>query len=92
MKIATEGGDLFSAEQGVYEVDVETGTYRLYCMTPDLGMMYGFGVSPAGDVCVGDCIDWSAQQGYVRIYDRNGAHKDIKVGVYPTEVYFPDKQ
>ena len=61
-------------------------------MTPDLGMMFGFGVSPAGDVYVGDCINWSAQQGYVRIYDRDGAHKDVKVGLYPTEVYFPDKQ
>ena len=92
VNVATEDGDLVSAEQGVYEVDVETGTYRLYCMTPDLGMMFGFGVSPAGDVYVGDCINWSAQQGYVRIYDRNGAHKDIKVGLYPTEFCFPDKQ
>ena len=52
-------------------------------------MMYGFAVSPEGDVYLCDCLDYTAQRGYVRHYLKDGTRISHKVGVYPSQVYFP---
>lgn len=56
----------------------------------DLGMMYGMGVSPEGDVFLCDCLDYTAQRGYLREYKENGSVISQRVGVYPRMVYFTE--
>ena len=36
-------------------------------------MMYGFSVSPQGEVYLCDCLDYSAQRGYIRNYKKDGS-------------------
>lgn len=78
--------------QVVYTLDVNTLKYEPYLDLPDVKMMYGMGVSPSGEVCICDCLDYSAQRGYVRVYAPGGeTTTSYRVGVYPRMVFFPDK-
>ena len=67
----------------VYRMKVETGEFNHYYDLPGVGMMYGFAVSPEGDVYLCDCLDYTAQRGYVRHYLKDGTKISHKVGVYP---------
>ncbi|HBX44490.1 DUF5074 domain-containing protein [Limibacterium fermenti] len=77
--------------QVVYTFDVNTLRYEPYMELPDVKMMYGMGISPNGEVCICDCLDYSAQRGYVRVHaPGNETVVSYKVGVYPRMVYFPE--
>ena len=79
-------------QQSVYRMNVETGEFNHYYDLPGVGMMYGFAVSPEGDVYLCDCLDYTAQRGYIRHYLKDGTRVSHKVGVYPSQVYFPGSQ
>lgn len=79
-------------QQSVYRMNVETGEFNHYYDLPGVRMMYGFAVSPEGDVYLCDCLDYTAQRGYIRHYLKNGTRISHKVGVYPSQVYFPGSQ
>lgn len=75
--------------QSVYRMNVETGEFEHYLNLPGTDMIYGFSVSPQGDVYVCDCLDYSAQRGYIRNYKKDGTLRSFRVGIYPSQVYFP---
>ena len=74
--------------QVVCKFNINTKELVKYQELEDLGMMYGMGVSPAGEVFVCDCLDYSAQRGYVRKYAKNGEIVSQKVGIYPRMLHF----
>ena len=76
----------------MYRMNVETGEFSHYYDLPEVGMMYGFAVSPEGDIYLCDCLDYTAQRGYVRHYLKDGTKISHKVGIYPGQVYFPGNQ
>ena len=76
-------------QQSVYRMNVETGTFELYQNLPGVSMMYGFAVSPEGEIYLCDCLDYTRQRGYIRHYLRDGTKISHKVGVYPSQIYFP---
>lgn len=79
-------------QQSVYRMNVDSGEFEHYYDLPEVGMMYGFAVSPEGDVYLCDCLDYTAQRGYIRHYLKDGSKVSHKVGVYPGQVYFPGSQ
>lgn len=79
-------------QQSVYRMNTGTGEFSHYLDLPDVSMMYGFAVSPEGDVYLCDCLDYTAQRGYIRRYLKDGTKVSHKVGVYPSQVYFPGSQ
>lgn len=79
-------------QQSVYRMNVDTGEFEHYYDLPGVGMMYGFAVSPEGDIYLCDCLDYTAQRGYIRHYLKDGTRVSHKVGVYPSQVYFPGSQ
>lgn len=90
--LCTEDGNKDAKVQTLFEVDVDTHELKEYMKLPGVSMMYGMNLSPEGDVCVCDCLDYSAQRGYIRVYPKGGGDiKSYKVGVYPNRVYFPAK-
>lgn len=89
---ATKDGDTKERVQVLYTIDVNTHKVERYLPLPGVSMMYGMGVSPEGDACVCDCLDYTAQRGYVRVFPKNGGEvKSYKVGVYPRMIVFPNK-
>lgn len=78
------------SQQSVYRINVDTGEFEHYRDLPGANMMYGFAVSPAGDVYLCDCLDYSAQRGYIRHYKKDESIVSYRVGVYPGQVYFPE--
>lgn len=76
-------------QQSVFRLNVDTGMFERYRDLPGVGMMYGFAVGPTGDVYLCDCLDYTAQRGYVRCYREDGRVDSYRVGVYPSQVYFP---
>lgn len=76
-------------QQSVYRINIENGQFELYKELPSISMMYGFGVSPEGNVFICDCLDYSAQRGFVRKYKADGGDISFPVGIYPAEVFFP---
>ena len=76
-------------QQSVYRMNVETGTFELYQNLPGVSMMYGFAVSPEGEIYLCDCLDYTRQRGYIRHYLRDGTKISHRVGVYPSQIYFP---
>ena len=76
-------------QQSVWRLNVDTGEFSPYRDLPGVGMMYGFAVGPTGDVYLCDCLDYTAQRGYIRCYKEDGSVVSHKVGVYPSQVYFP---
>ena len=83
------GEDGSNEQQTVYRFNVDTGTFEPYRDLPGVGMMYGFAVGPTGDVYLCDCLDYTAQRGYIRCYREDGTVDSYRVGVYPSQVYFP---
>lgn len=83
-------GNSNDSQQSVYTLNTEDGTFKLHRHLPGVDMMYGCGVSPRGEVYICDCLDYSAQRGYVRHYKENGNIVSFRVGVYPSQVYFPE--
>lgn len=83
-------GEDNDSQQSVYVLDTETGAFTLHRHLPGVSMMYGCGVSPKGEVYICDCLDYSAQRGYIRHYKENGNIASFRVGVYPSQIYFPE--
>lgn len=77
-------------QQSVYRMNVDTGEFEHYYDLPGVGMMFGFAVSPDGEVYLCDCLDYTAQRGYVRHYLKDGTVLSHRVGIYPSQVYFPE--
>ena len=75
--------------QSVYRMNVGTGEFEHYLDLPGIDMMYGFSVSPQGEVYLCDCLDYSAQRGDIRNYKKDGSIRNFRVGIYPSQVYFP---
>lgn len=88
LKKDTESG----TQQSVYILNTQTGEFYLHRHLPGVEMMYGWGVSPDGGVYICDCLDYSAQRGYIRHYKESGNIDSRRVGVYPSYVYFPDAE
>ncbi|RGN35440.1 hypothetical protein DXB65_11805 [Bacteroides oleiciplenus] len=78
------------SQQSIYTLNTDNGTFRLHRHVPGVDMMYGCGVSPQGEVYICDCLDYSAQRGYIRHYKESGNIESYRVGVYPSQVYFPE--
>ncbi len=78
------------SQQSIYTLNTDDGTFRLHRHVPGVDMMYGCGVSPQGEVYICDCLDYSAQRGYIRHYKESGNIESYRVGVYPSQVYFPE--
>lgn len=72
------------------DVDKKAVDATPYRMLPDLGMMYGMGISPQGDVFMCDCLDYTAQRGFLREYKASGDVLSLRVGIYPRMVYFTE--
>lgn len=76
--------------QVVYRMDVETMELERYLPLPGVKLMYGMNVSPRGEVCICDCLDYTAQRGYIRVFSPDSNEvESFKVAVYPNFVYFP---
>lgn len=91
LEASEENGDQIKM-QVVYTLDVNTHKYEPYLALPDVEMMYGMGVSPDGEVWICDCLDYSAQRGYVRVYTpQSETPASYRVGVYPRMVFFPNE-
>lgn len=74
----------------VFTFDIDSKEYAPYRTLPGLTEMYGLGISPDGDVYLCDCLDYTAQRGYLREYKEDGNVVSTYVGVYPTMVYFTE--
>jgi len=61
-----------------------------YRELPGLGMMYGMGISPDGDVYLCDCLDYTAQRGFLREYKADGSVDSKRVGIYPRMLHFTE--
>ncbi len=61
-----------------------------YRELPGLGMMYGMGISPDGEVYLCDCLDYTAQRGFLREYKADGSVDSKRVGIYPRMVHFTE--
>lgn len=90
--VCTEDGNKDAFVQTLYKINVDTHELTPYMALPGVKMMYGMNISPKGDVCICDCLDYTAQRGYVRVYPHDGGEvKSYKVGVYPNRVFFLDQ-
>ena len=78
------------SQQSIYTLNTDDGTFKLHRHVPGVDMMYGCGVSPQGEVYICDCLDYSAQRGYIRHYKESGNVESYRVGIYPNQVYFPE--
>ena len=87
MNIRSEGNSAFGA---IFTMNVDTYEVELYRKLPGLGMMYGMGISPDGDVYLCDCLDWSRQRGFLREYKENGSIVSQRVGIYPRMIHFTE--
>ncbi|MDU1904205.1 MAG: BACON domain-containing carbohydrate-binding protein [Dysgonomonas sp.] len=74
----------------VYSFDVDTQELKPHTQLPGLGMMYGMGISPDGEVYMCDCLDYTAQRGYIRHYKNNALVDSKMVGVYPRMIHFTE--
>lgn len=74
----------------IFTLDVDKNAIEpnAYRELPGLGMMYGMGISPEGDVFLCDCLDYTAQRGFLREYKQDGTVISNRVGIYPRMVYF----
>lgn len=81
----TSGGVIVTLDVDKDAVDAES-----YRELAGLGMMYGMGISPDGEVYVCDCLDYSKQRGFLRRYNADGSVDSFRVGVYPNLVHFTE--
>lgn len=90
--IATKDNTKDDAVQAVFTLDINSLKIEKYMELPGVKMMYGMGVSPDGEVCICDCMDYTAQRGYVRGFSPSTPDvKSYKVGVYPRMIIFPQE-
>ena len=89
MLINPERGTTIGA---IFTLDVDKNAIepKAYRELPGLGMMYGMGISPEGDVFLCDCLDYTAQRGFLREYKEDGTVISNRVGIYPRMVYFTE--
>lgn len=82
----------YSRVQHVFTFDPVTKEYKPYIKVAEVGQMYGMNVAPNGDVFVCDCLDFTAQRGYIREYSHisKKLEHSYRVSVYPNFVYFPE--
>lgn len=85
-------GNPNNSQQSIYVLNTDDGSFKLHRHVPGVDMMYGCGVSPRGEVYICDCLDYSAQRGYIRHYKESGNIASYRVGVYPSQVYFPESE
>ncbi len=72
-----------------YNIDTEETTIFRSCI--GVGMMYGMGVSPDGKIgYICDCLDYSAQRGYLRGFKEDESVVSYRVGIYPRMIYFTE--
>lgn len=71
-------------------VDEDAISGTPYRELPGLGMMFGMGISPDGEVYMCDCLDYTAQRGFLRQYKADGSVVSTRVGVYPRMVHFTE--
>lgn len=71
-------------------VDEDAISGKPYRELPGLGMMFGMGISPDGEVYMCDCLDYTAQRGFLRQYKADGSVVSTRVGVYPRMVHFTE--
>lgn len=79
------------AYPAVFSFDIDKKELKPYRELPGIGMIYGMGVSPDGDVYVCDCLDYTAQRGFLRQYKMDS--EDVisrRVGIYPRMVHFTE--
>lgn len=76
----------------IYTLDVDKDEISPspYRELPGLGMMYGMNISPDGDVFLCDCLDYTAQRGFLREYMADGNVVSQRVGIYPRMVHFTE--
>ncbi len=72
------------------DVDKDAISSTPYRELPGLGMMYGMNISPDGDVFLCDCLDYTAQRGFLREYRADGNVVSQRVGIYPRMVHFTE--
>lgn len=77
---------------GIFTLDVNKDAIDStpYRELAGLGMMYGMSISPDGDVFLCDCLDYSAQRGFVREYKADGSVDSKRVGIYPRMIHFTE--
>lgn len=79
----------------IYSFDIVTKKFEPYRALPgtEKGMIYGMGISPDGDVLMCDCLDYSAQRGFLRQYNKDSqgeAAHNYQVGIFPRMVHFTE--
>ncbi len=72
------------------DVDKDAIDTQPYRELPGLGMMYGMNISPDGRVFLCDCLDYTAQRGFLREYKADGSVDSKRVGIYPRMVWFTE--
>lgn len=75
----------------VFSFDIDKKELKSYRELPGIGMIYGMGVSPDGGVYVCDCLDYTAQRGFLREYKMDS--EDVisrRVGIYPRMIHFTE--
>lgn len=91
VRTASEDGSDENSLLSVFVFNTQNFEYRHVIDCKNVHTMYGFGVSPAREIYVLDCLDFSPLLGYAHQYKADGSVVSINVGVFPTDVYFPDK-
>ena len=91
VRTASEDGSDENSLLSVFVFNTQNFEYRHVIDCKNVQTMYGFGVSPAREIYVLDCLDFSPLLGYAHQYKADGSVVSINVGVFPTDVYFPDK-
>lgn len=76
----------------IFTLDVDKNAIDAvpYRELPGLGMMYGMSISPDGRVFLCDCLDYTAQRGFLREYKADGSVDSKRVGIYPRMVWFTE--
>ena len=90
LRTASRDGSREDPVTTVFALDVQSGEVAKVLDLPGVQMAYGMAVSPTGDLCICDCLDYTARRGYVRVYRPGvGEVASYKVGVYPNGILFP---
>lgn len=72
----------------VFAANISDKTVKTYVELTGLGMTFGMAVGEDGNIYICDCLDYSAQRGYIREYRPDGSYFSYRVGIYPGQVFF----